>query len=76
MEELIISMTISQIIAVAPNVDADVPTLEKGETEDRPSPAPRARRIRDSAAVTKAPAITADQETPDEWASLCAEPSG
>jgi hypothetical protein len=26
--------------------------------------------MRDKAAVTKAPAITADQETPDEWASL------
>jgi hypothetical protein len=69
-------MTISQTIAAAPNVDADAPALEKGETEDRPNPVPKARRIRDRAAVTEAPAITADQETPDEWASLCSEPSG
>jgi hypothetical protein len=62
MDELMISITISQTIAVAPSVDANAPTLEKGETEDRPSSVPIARRIRDRAAVTKAPAITADQD--------------
>jgi hypothetical protein len=55
MDELRISMTISQIIAVAFNVDVDAPTLERGETEDRPNPVPKARRISDRAAITKAP---------------------
>src|SRR5579863_2750554 len=38
---------------------------EKGERDERPAPAPSARRIRDKAAVANAPANTAAQETPD-----------
>lgn len=61
--------TISQTIAVFPAVEADVPTFDHGETEDKPTPVPSASRIRDTAAATTAPPITAAQDTPDEDAS-------
>jgi hypothetical protein len=68
--ELRISMTISQMIADVAIPEAEAPVFAQGETEDSPRPAPRARRIRTRAAVTNAPAITADHETPEELASL------
>src|SRR5205085_9194896 len=55
--------------AAAPNVDADTPAFDQGDTADNPNPAPRAKRIRYKAAATEAPPITAVQETPDECMS-------
>src|SRR6185312_7465059 len=69
-DELRTSSTISQMIDAVPIVEADAPTLDHGETDDKPSPAPSARSMRTRAAITNAPAITADQETPEECASL------
>jgi hypothetical protein len=70
MEELMISMRMSQAMAAFPILEAEAPVLDQNETEERPKPVPSARRIRASAAATKPPAITADQETPDALASL------
>jgi len=56
--------------------EADAPALVQGETEERPIPVPRAKRIRDSAAVTNAPAITAAQDTPEVYASFFTWGSG
>ena len=56
-------------------VDADAPTFDHGETEAKPSPAPNASRISDSAAATNAPPITAAQDTPDECASFLTDVS-
>src|SRR6185312_5004850 len=54
-------------------------TFDQGETENKPSPAPNTGKISDNAAATNAPAITAAQDTPDEYASfltkLSANPS-
>src|ERR1700730_16814278 len=62
---------ISQTMAALPIVEADAPTLwDHGETEDKPIPVPNASRISDNAAATNAPAITAAQDTPDEYASF------
>jgi hypothetical protein len=57
-------------MAAVPIVEADAPTLDHSETEEKPRPAPNANRISDNAAATNAPPITAAQETPDECASL------
>jgi hypothetical protein len=51
-------------------VEADAPTFDHGETEDKPSPVPNASRISHNAAATNAPAMTAAQDTPDEYASF------
>src|ERR1019366_3465883 len=70
---------ISQTMAALLMVEADAPTFDHGETEDKPIPVPNASRISDNAAATNAPAITAVQDTPDEYASfltkLSANPS-
>ena len=63
-------MKISQTMAAVPIVEADAPTFDHGETEDKPSPVPNASRISDNAAATNAPPITAAQDTPDECASF------
>jgi hypothetical protein len=63
-------MTISQQIAAVPTADDDAPTFDQGETADNPKPAPRASMISETEAATKAPAITAPQDTPDEFWSL------
>jgi hypothetical protein len=55
--------------APTPTAVLDAPVLENGEIEERPAPAPSASKISESAAVTKAPAATAAQETPDPVAS-------
>jgi hypothetical protein len=47
--------------------------FDQGETEESPSPVPRASKISDNAAVTKPPPITAAHDTPDEFASLVTE---
>src|ERR1017187_10810974 len=57
------------MMAAVPTVEAGAPTFDQGDTADNPNPAPSARRIREKAAVTKDPPITAPQDTPDEWAS-------
>jgi hypothetical protein len=62
----------SQMMATKLSLDEADPAFH-GETEDKPAPAPSARRISDKEAATKAPAITADQDTPDEYASFFPE---
>jgi hypothetical protein len=66
---------ISQRMAALLMVEADAPTFDHGETEDKPIPVPNASRISDNAAATNAPAITAAQDTPDEYASLLSKVS-
>jgi hypothetical protein len=66
----------TQPIAVQPIAEADAPTFVHGETADKPMPVPNARSASDSAAATKAPAITAPHDTPDESASFLAAGSG
>jgi hypothetical protein len=63
-------MMMSQRMPALPMVDADVPMFDHGETKDKPIPVPRASRISDNEAATKAPAITAAQDTPEECASF------
>src|SRR5689334_22092771 len=67
--DAMMAMRISQTMARSPAVDAVRPTLDHGETADKPNPAPSASRIKYSAAVMNAPPITAPHETPDECAS-------
>jgi hypothetical protein len=67
---------ISQAIADLPTINADAPVCDHGETADNPIPVPKASRISDNAAATKAPAITAAQDTPDAYASFLAKLSG
>lgn len=57
-------MKISHAMAAPPTTAADDPAFDQGETEDNPKPVPRARRIKDREAATKAPPITAAQDTP------------
>jgi hypothetical protein len=59
-------VTLSQMMAVQVTADTYPPALDHGEMEDNPIPVPSARRISDNAEETNAPAITADQVTPDE----------
>lgn len=59
----------SQMMATKPILDDADPAFH-GETEDKPAPVPNDRRISDVEAATKAPAITADQDIPDECASF------
>jgi hypothetical protein len=75
MVEAMICVTISQMMAIQLTVDADAPTFDHNETEDRPIPVPNASRISDNAAATNAPAITAAQDTPEEYASFLPEVS-
>ena len=56
--------------AAMPKTDAAAPAPAHGEMEDKPTPVPSAKRMRDIAAATNAPAITAAQDIPDEDASL------
>src|ERR1700722_10951093 len=53
-------------MAAVPTTAAAVPVLDHGERADKPTPVPNTKRIRDTAAVAKAPPITAAQDTPDE----------
>jgi hypothetical protein len=57
---------ITHTMAAVPIVEADAPVFVQGEMDDKPSPVPRESRIRDIAAVTNAPPITAGQDTPAE----------
>jgi hypothetical protein len=66
MADAIIWVNISQAMAVFPTVEADKPTFDPGDTDENPSPVPGESRIKASDAATKAPPITAAQETPDE----------
>ena len=47
------------------NVVTDGLLLDHGEMETRPMPAPSATSARENAEATKAPAITAGQDTPE-----------
>jgi hypothetical protein len=53
----------NQAAARMPNVVTDTLLLDQGDTETSPSPAPSARRARENAEATTAPAIMAAQET-------------
>jgi hypothetical protein len=66
MAEAKICVRISQTIAALPIVAADAPVFDQGETEESPRPVPSDSKINAKEAVTKAPPITAAQETPDE----------
>src|SRR5579862_4980183 len=46
-------------------VEPETPEPDHGDTTARPNPAPSANSVRESAAATKAPATTLDQEMPD-----------
>lgn len=63
-------MRTNQRMAAVPIVAAEAPPPDQTETEANPKPVPNASKISERAAVTKLPAKTADQETPDELASL------
>jgi len=76
MDELMICIRISHTMAAVPIVEMDAPAFDQSETEVRPSPVPNASKIRDNAAVTNPPPITAAQDTPDELASLLIEVPG
>jgi hypothetical protein len=56
-------------------VETDAPRFDQGETEDAPSPVPNESRMSHNEAATNAPAITAAQETPEEYASFLAKVS-
>ena len=68
-----ISIKMSHPIAAVPTLEAEAPTLLQKETVDRPKPVPSASRMSERAAVTKPPAMTADHETPEAFASLFEE---
>src|ERR1035437_5418913 len=70
-----ICVTISQTIAPIPIAEADAPTFDHGETEDKPIPVPNASKLSDKAAAANAPASTAGQDTPEEGASFLTEVS-
>ena len=57
-------------MASHPIVDAEAAAVDHGETDDKPTPAPNASRMRESAAAAKAPPVIAAQDTPDENASF------
>src|ERR1017187_6387036 len=65
----------SQAMAVRPILAAEAPAFVHGETAERPIPVPKASSASDKAAATKAPAITAAHETPDECASFLTDVS-
>jgi hypothetical protein len=58
------------MMAPAPIAALGTPSLDQAEIDERPSPAPNASKISDSAAVTKAPPNIAGQDTPAELDSL------
>jgi hypothetical protein len=53
------------MMAPTPNVVADTPALAQGEIAVNPRPVPRTKRMRAIAAAATAPAMIADQVTPD-----------
>jgi hypothetical protein len=55
----------SQRIVAVPIVDEEIPWFDHSDTEDNPRPEPKANRISASDAMAKAPANTADHDTPD-----------
>jgi hypothetical protein len=59
----------SQIAATIPNVVADGPLADHGETDVNPNPAPRARSIKDVAAAATAPATIEGHDTAEAWVS-------
>jgi hypothetical protein len=61
---------ISHPMASHPIVDPEAAAVDQGETDDKPTPAPSARRMRESAAAAKAPPAIAAHDTPDEDASF------
>jgi hypothetical protein len=60
---------ISHIAIIKVKAVAEAPELGQGDTEARPKPDPRARRIRDVAAAAKAPASIGGQAIPEVEAS-------
>jgi hypothetical protein len=62
-------VTINHTAVIIVNVAAEVPALDQGDTDARPRPDPRARRISVKAAAAKAPPMMAGQATPEDEAS-------
>ena len=60
---------INQRIAPLPTVEAEALLVDQGEMADAPSPVPKIESMTHNEAVTNAPATTAAQEMPDEYAS-------
>jgi hypothetical protein len=60
---------ISHTAIIRVKVVAETPELGHGDTEDRPKPDPIARRIRDVAAIAKAPPRIGGQAIPEVDAS-------
>jgi hypothetical protein len=73
MADAMTCVSMSHTIATLAIVVPDAPTFAHGETEDKPSPAPNASKMRASAAVTNAPPMTAAHETPEEYPSFLVE---
>jgi hypothetical protein len=76
MAKAMIWVKINQMIAPALTVEAEAPIPDHGETDEKPRPVPRVRRIKDSAAAVKAPPMTAGHEMPEEWVSFLTSKSG
>jgi hypothetical protein len=53
-----------------PIAEEDAPAFAQGETAEKPTPVPNARRASDKAAATNAPAITAPHDTPELFESF------
>jgi hypothetical protein len=70
-----ISMITSQMTADHPIAEADAPEFAHGDTAESPIPVPKARRARDRAAVTNAPAAMAGHDTPEVCESFLASES-
>jgi hypothetical protein len=55
-----------------PTAEGDAPEFDQGESDDSPTPVPKAKRARKSAAVTNAPDAIAAHDTPEVDASFLA----
>jgi hypothetical protein len=62
-------VTISHTAVITVNVVAEAPAPDQGDTEARPKPDPRARRIIVKAAAANAPPKMAGHATPEDEAS-------
>ena len=67
-------MAISQAAAKIPNVIAETPEFDHGETEPSPIPLPKASKASIVAAATADPAKTAAHDTAETGASGAGEP--
>jgi hypothetical protein len=63
------SLPLGVSFLIAPR-NAEALMLDHGETDESPRPVPKDRRISEREAATKAPPMTAGQDTPEEWSAL------